>query len=226
MSGQIDLVVFDMAGTTVEDGGQVPAAFSAALRECDIALSEADLANVRGASKREAIAALVARHAPAAWQGRADEVYTSFVHHLAREFAAGVRPIPGAAETFAFLHARGIKVALTTGFDRDVGGMLLDALGWRALADAFVCGDDVERGRPAPYLIFAAMQATGVDCVHRVAAVGDTALDLQAGYNAGVQLNFGVLSGAHDRARLQAAPHTGLIASVADLPRLLTAAER
>jgi phosphonatase-like hydrolase len=218
---ELKLIVFDMAGTTVEDGGQVPAAFSAALAGCGIALGDEALANVRGASKREAIAELVDRHAGPAWQGRADEVYDAFVRHLQRQFDAGVRPIAGAVATIAFLHERGIRVALTTGFDRDVGGMLLDALGWRGLADAFVCGDDVERGRPAPYLIFEAMRATGIDCVHRVGAVGDTALDLQAGYNAGVQLNVGVLSGAHDRARLAAAPHTHLAASVAELPSLL-----
>jgi phosphoglycolate phosphatase-like HAD superfamily hydrolase len=47
--------------------------------------------------------------------------------------------------------------------------------------------------------------------------VGDTALDLQAGFNAGVGWNIGVLSGAHDRETLAAAPHTHLIASVAAL---------
>jgi phosphonatase-like hydrolase len=223
MIGNLQLMVFDMAGTTVEDGGQVPAAFAAALRECDITLRDEELANVRGASKREAIAELVARHAPAAWRGRSDAVYASFVHHLQRAFGNGVRPIAGAPETFEFLRSRGVRIALTTGFDRDVAGMLLDALGWRALADAFVCGDDVPRGRPAPYLIFSAMAAAGVDSVHRVGAVGDTTLDLQAGYNAGAKLNIGVLCGAHDRARLSAQPHTHLIGSVAELPGLLQA---
>ena len=223
---ELKLIVFDMAGTTVEDGGQVPAAFSAALAGCGIALGDEALANVRGASKREAIAELVDRHAGPAWQGRADEVYDAFVRHLQRQFDAGVRPIAGAREVFELLRARGIRIALTTGFDRDVGGMLLDALEWRALADAFVCGDDVARGRPAPYLIFEAMRATGVDSVHEVGTVGDTALDLLAGYNAGVRLNVGVLSGAHERARLAKVPHTHLIASVADLPGLLGSNDR
>ena len=221
MVANLQLMVFDMAGTTVRDGGQVPAAFAQALRECDIVLRDEELADVRGASKREAIAELVARHAGPVWQGRSDAVYASFVRHLEREFGAGVEPITGAQEAFAFLREHGAKVALTTGFDREVAGMLLDALRWRDLADAFVCGDDVVRGRPAPYLIFQAMQATGVDCVHRVGAMGDTALDLRAGYNAGVALNIGALSGAHDRARLAAQPHTHLIDSVADLPGLL-----
>ena len=78
--------------------------------------------------------------------------------------------------------------------------MLLGRLGWaEGIVDAVVCGDDVTRGRPAPYLIFRAMEATGASSVHKVASVGDTTLDLQAGYNAGVRWNVGVLSGAHDR---------------------------
>jgi phosphonatase-like hydrolase len=221
MRAQLKLMVFDMAGTTVHDGGQVPAAFAAALGECGIALSDEQLGAVRGASKREAIAELVARHASLEWQGRAEVVYASFVAHLRRAFATGIEPIAGARETFDHLKSHGIRIALTTGFDRDVAALLLDALGWRPIADAFVCGDDVARGRPAPYLIFQAMQSAGIDCVHQVGAVGDTVLDLQAGYNAGVALNVGVLSGAHARSKLAAEPHTHLIASVADLPALI-----
>ena len=100
--------------------------------------------------------------------------------------------------------------------------MLLAALGWEAgTVDAIVCGDEVPQGRPAPYLIFHCMEATGTISVGRVATVGDTALDLQAGHNAGVRFNVGVLTGAHRRDVLAAEPHTHLLASVADLPTLL-----
>jgi len=45
-------------------------------------------------------------------------------------------------------------------------------------------------------------------------------LDLQAGHNAGLRWNIGVLSGAHSRVQLQAQPHTHLLASVAELPAI------
>jgi phosphonatase-like hydrolase len=123
---------------------------------------------------------------------------------------------------FAWLRGRGIRVALNTGFDRDTTRMLLAALGWEAgTVDVIVCGDEVPQGRPAPYLIFRCMEATGTISVGRVATVGDTALDLQAGHNAGVRFNVGVLTGAHGRDLLAAEPHTHLLASVADLPTLL-----
>ena len=81
--------------------------------------------------------------------------------------------------------------------------------------------DEVPAGRPAPYLIFQAMQKTRVDAVSRVAAIGDTALDLQAGTNAGAGWVLGVLSGAHDAATLGRTPHTHLLPSIAELPALL-----
>ena len=51
----IDLVVLDLAGTTVEDAGQVPEAFTLALRDHGIAVTAEEVRGVRGASKREAI---------------------------------------------------------------------------------------------------------------------------------------------------------------------------
>ena len=133
----------------------------------------------------------------------------------------GSEAFPARRKPFARLHARGLKVALTTGFDRYITETILGVLGWKAPAiDAVICGDDVPRGRPAPYLIFRAMEATDTVSVHRVACVGDTALDLQAGWNAAVHWNIGVLSGAHSRERLEHAPHTHLLPGVAALPTL------
>lgn len=217
---ELELVVFDLAGTTVEDHGEVPAAFSAALAGHGIEVTDAEIQNVRGASKRQAL-----RHFIPAGpeQARlAEEVYASFRAHLAQRYAAGgVQAIPGAAAAFRWLRDRAVRVALNTGFDRETTGLLLGALGWTAgIVDAVVCGDDVPQGRPAPYLIFRAMEATGARSVHRVANVGDTTLDLQAGHNAGVRWNIGVLSGAHDRQALESTPHTHLLSSVAEVARL------
>lgn len=217
---ELELVVFDMAGTTVADRGEVPDAFTAALAEHGIAVTAEQVKGVRGSSKRQALLRLI----PAGpEQARlADEAYASFRAQLAQRYASeGVQPIPGAEAAFRWLRERDIRVALNTGFDRDTTCLLLDALGWaQGTVDAVVCGDDVAQGRPAPYLIFRAMEATRTSSVDRVANVGDTTADLHAGHNARVRWNIGVLSGAHDRPTLEAAPHTHLLPSVAELTGL------
>ena len=67
---------------------------------------------------------------------------------------------------------------------------------------------DCGRGRPAPDMIFGAMERLGVSDPGAVAVVGDTTSDLEAGTNVGALAVIGVLSGAHDERTLSAvAPH-------------------
>ena len=209
------LVIFDMAGTTVDDRGQVPAAFALALAANGITVSHDDINRLRGGTKREAIRRLL----PPDKAGDADRIYQEFQRQLTLSYNAdGVREVPGAAEVIRELRAAGIKVALTTGFDRDIALSLLNSLGWKRDAlDAVVCGDEVPRGRPAPDLIFVAMKLTMVEDLDKVANVGDTVLDLESAERAGVKWNIGVLSGAHNRAALEQAPHSHIVQSVADI---------
>ena len=216
---EIRLVVSDMAGTTVKDSGEVARAFAAALADHGVEASAAQINAVRGASKREAIATLVFPKYGAD-AGRVEAVYASFKLHLQRVFTREAEPVAGAVETFAWLRSRGIKLALNTGFDRDITGMLINALGWQNNADAVICGDDVPQGRPAPYMIFRAMEATGTMDVRHLLNVGDTISDLQAARNAGVAVSVGVLSGAHGREQLARESPTCLLGSIAELPGL------
>ena len=71
-------------------------------------------------------------------------------------------------------------------------------------------------------MIIGAMDRLGVADAGAVAVVGDTTSDLEAGTNAGARAVIGVLSGAHDRATLEAAPHTDLINDVTELMGVLT----
>jgi len=222
------LIVFDLGGTLIHDRGEVAGAFAAALRTAGYTLEPQQLAQVRGASKREAIRALLAQHSqagPREIDAAAETVYAAFLVRLRESYTHGVGALPGAQDALAWLKRRGIRLALNTGFERSIVDLILDRLPWLGeAAGPAICGDDVPQGRPAPYMIFNAMQACGVHSVRQVAVVGDTTLDLRAGWNAGAGWNIGVLSGAHSRARLEQAPHTHLLPSVASLPELFASA--
>ena len=142
------LVVFDMAGTTVEDDGQVPAAFTVALAAHGISVTPEQINRVRGASKRQAVLRFVPEGPNQS--DDAEAIYARFRQELAHRYATGgVRAIAGAADAFQDLRHRGIKVALTTGFDRDTTTLLLSSLGWLAdTVETIVCGDDVAQGGP------------------------------------------------------------------------------
>jgi phosphonatase-like hydrolase len=217
------LVVTDLMGTTLRDDGAVLPAYHAAFAECGIPFTEEELASRRGAHKLSLFTEFASRRYAAAEAAkvaaRALEVFESQL----RRFLAngGGVPIAGAEDAIRRLHNAGIRVALTSGFDRGLIADIVAHCGWSNLFDAIVYPDEVPAGRPAPYLIFQAMQKTLVGPVAQVVATGDTALDLQAGTNAGAGWVIGVLSGAHDAATLGRTPHTHLLPSIAELPKLL-----
>ncbi|MEM7131805.1 MAG: HAD family hydrolase [Chloroflexota bacterium] len=228
---KLKLVVFDMAGTTIHDGGEVSRAFRQALLGRHVETTDSDLRAIRGASKREAIRTLLKQSGtvPINSLGAvAEQVYTEFCDILKELFTSeGVVIVDGLLKTLAFLRTRRIHVVLNTGFDREIATLLLNSLIVTnpqldsTLVDAVICGDDVPQGRPAPYMIFRAMEKTGVHSVHNVMAVGDTVLDIEAAWNAGVAWRIGVLSGAHGKSELEASVASAVIDSVAELPNLI-----
>jgi len=218
------LIVFDLGGTTIRDTVNVAAVFATALERYGIRVPPDKVREARGASKRDAIAALVAGSGASL---DPEEVYRSFRNLLIEAFGTcGVEVIPGVETAFQQLRAQGIRVALTTGFDRQVTSVVISQLGWEEQLNAVVTSDDVLRGRPAPDLIHAAMERTRVANEEAVVAVGDTVNDLRAAEAAGVGASIGVLTGAHDRAKLCTVPHTVILESAAEVPRWLAERQR
>ncbi|MCW4467251.1 phosphonatase-like hydrolase [Glutamicibacter sp. MNS18] len=221
----IELVVCDMAGTTVDEHGDVYRALRDSVMETGVDVADSDLQQWMGVEKREAITALIELGGGQPTPGLVDQTFERF-----RELLFGYyrdnppTSLPGVEQALRELSARGIKVALSTGFSKDVADMLMAQLGWKTgegqLLDAIVTADQVAAGRPAPYMIHRAMELTGVRNVARVLAAGDTVVDLQAARNAGA-VAVGVLTGKLGREDLERHPHDAIIDGVGDLPQFV-----
>jgi phosphonatase-like hydrolase len=223
--GPIDLVVCDLAGTTVDDsGGAVLGCLVETARAFELPGTPEELNAQMGMSKREVFGRLAHAAPPddaRSAEDLADAAMSDFLARMSARYERELVPIPGAEDTFRFLRGRGIKIALDTGFDRTILNLILDRLAWLdRLVDFAICGSEVRRGRPAPYMIFRAMECLEIPDVRRVMKIGDSPADLEEGMNAGCREVIGVLSGAHTAATLGPVPHTRLISSVADLPAL------
>ena len=219
----IRLVVLDVGGTIIEDRGDVPETLRSVLAAHGIAASPAEIGQLRGASKREIVKHFVDRQSippDADREKLASAIYQEFREQLIAAYQK-VPPITGAEEAFETLRQRGYLLATTTGFDREITTSIFRRLGWEKYFAATICSDDVVQGRPAPFMLFHAMEAARVNKVSETMAVGDTPLDLQAGSNAGLRGVVGVLSGASTVEVLRREPHTHILPSVAQLPGLL-----
>lgn len=227
MSIPVDLVVFDLMGTVVKDVGAMEEALKGTLTRYSIPFTDHDHRAMRGAAKQAAFQAVVERTIGAGrgseWSSAlAQEMYGTFKGMLREGYERGpVQEIPGAEATMRWLREHRVKVAATSAVDADLTEPMLERLGWaEGLFDCKVATQEVPAGRPAPYMIFTAMMRTGVTSVRRVAVVGDTPVDLQAGKNAGAGWVVGVLSGVGKLEVLRATAETHIVNSVADLPRL------
>jgi len=221
---RISMVVFDLAGTTIDDGGGVVLRCLAETTAAfDLPGDDDALNALMGLNKHEVFALLAARRGDAPDSARrvADDALALFLEHMHAAYEAHLSPLPGVEDTFKFLRSRGVKIATDTGFESSVTSLIMERLDWPGrLTDLSVCSSDVPRGRPAPYMVFQAMEKLGVSDVRTVMKVGDSPSDLQEGVNAGCGEVVGVLSGAHDLATLGRLRHTRLLSSVADLPQL------
>ncbi|MGA5196199.1 phosphonatase-like hydrolase [Streptomyces exfoliatus] len=216
-----DLVVLDMAGTTVADDGLVEQAFAVAAERLgeDPATMIDHVRATMGESKIS-----VFRHLLGGDEDRARQANLAFEEAYGELVADGrIAPIPGAAETIATLKEQGRTVVLTTGFARVTQDAILDALGWRDLVGLTLCPADAGgRGRPYPDMVLAAFLRTGaVDDVRRVVVAGDTSYDMLSGVRAGAGIVTGVLTGAHGEAALAEHGADRVLPSIAGLPALL-----
>jgi phosphonatase-like hydrolase len=223
---EIELVVFDIAGTTVNDDESVNRCLRSSLAAAGLSVTAAQVNAVMGLPKPTAIAMLIEQFDPTSvLRHQVDAIHNDFVSRSIEFFKTdrSVYEVVGATRVFEALQKSAIKVTLDTGFNRAITQVILDRLGWSEspLIDATICSDEVRQGRPHPDMIFALMARLGIEDARRVAKVGDTPADLQEGASAGCALVVGVTSGTHGRHELLPFHHTHLIESIADFPGLL-----
>jgi phosphonatase-like hydrolase len=222
----IELVVFDMAGTTVNDDDSVNRCLRTTLAAAGFVVTADQVNRVMGLPKPTAIALLVGESSGSIVSDpRLEAIHDDFVARSIDFFGhdPSVYEVEGTTQVFQELRRSGIRVALDTGFSRAIAQVILDRLGWSqgSLIDATICSDEVRRGRPYPDMIHTLMNSLGVSDARHVAKVGDTPADLLEGQNAGCGLVIGVTGGTHSRSELETHPHSALIETIAFLPALL-----
>jgi phosphonatase-like hydrolase len=224
----VKLIALDVGGTILEDHGDVVETLRSTLGERGITVTPEEIAPWRGAAKRAVIQHFVDQNAAGQHSASAatrqnadarkklvDQIYAQFVARINKAYET-VPAIAGADQAIRELRDRNYLLAATTGFDEAIVRPIFRRLGWEKYFAAVVPSDAVAQGRPAPYMLFHAMEKAGIANVAQVLAVGDTVLDLQAAANGGIRC-VGVLSGAGTEDQLKKQPHVAILPSVAAL---------
>merc|ERR1712232_832588 len=224
MMETVDLMVCDMAGTTVEEGGIVYKTLRQSMITHGLEVSEADMHPWHGA-KKEAVIEHFAKRAglsQAEQEAKVNVCAETFMKSIDAAYfsdSAPVGPIDaGLTVWFEQLSKVGVKIGLDTGYPQNIQQGLVKKLGFEKLVDSYISSYEVPEGRPFPYMIHRLMERTGVQDVRRVAKIGDSCRDVEMGKNAGCGLVVGVLSGADGREELLAAGADIVCNVITDLP--------
>lgn len=195
---KIKLVVFDLAGTTVDHGCIAPvAAFVNGFKEFGVDISIEQARAPMGMEKRAHIRAIgemadvasqwLSVHGRGLEETDIDAMYHAFVPGLLTVLPENSELIPGTISCVQELEQRDIRVAATTGYFREATAIVLEQTAKAGfIPQASCCATEVPEGRPAPWMIYHCMQALGVYPAQCVVNVGDTPVDVESGCNAGV----------------------------------------
>ncbi|GAB0155900.1 phosphonatase-like hydrolase [Chryseobacterium sp. Alg-005] len=201
----IELLVLDMAGTTVDEDNVVYKTVMNAVNDYGYNVSlEKVLSTCAGMEKLEAITSLLKEIG-----GNEDEalpIFENFSDHLKEAYQTlDVKPINGVEDFLISMRSKNKKVVLNTGYTSEIALQLLNKLHWKENVhfDALITADDVSESRPSPEMIHLAMKKFNITEPEKVLKAGDSVIDIEEGKNAGCGLTIAVLSGAQSKTELE-----------------------
>lgn len=227
-SQPIQLAMFDLAGTTVNDkvDGQPLMVISMmrAFAKHGIELAPSLINKHRGKQKSEAIQTLlneVAELSPTDAERVGNSVYREFLHELESNLSS-ISEIDGATELFQFLKSKDIYIGVGSGFPMQVVRAIVSQLGWldKRLLDYVGSAEQIGVGRPNPKMILNAMERLNIADGSKVLKIGDTVVDVQEGKNAGAW-TVAVLTGSQMKMQLRAAGPDYILSSIRELRTLI-----
>jgi len=213
-----------MAGTTVKDNHEVSKAFQAALKKSNYTVPIELIDPLMGYEKNQAIRQILRLHEhndAKITNELVSKIHKDFVHYMIKHYkeAPGIKPLPHVEETFARLRAMGVQVGINTGFSRDIADTIVERLQWKekGLIDHVVGSDEVDLGRPYPYMIQKMMTDGGIERPEDVAKVGDTEVDIREGQQAHCGYVIGITTGTFKREELEPYNPTHIIDDIAQV---------
>jgi phosphonatase-like hydrolase len=221
----IRMVIFDMAGTTVDEDNVVYKTLQKVINLAGYHFTlDQVLALGAGKEKLTAIKDIISHIGEVYDEVLVAKIHSDFLDELAIAYNNfQLKPQKGAEEVFKILKQKKIFVVLNTGYNKKTANTILEKLQWHVgkQIDALITSTDVSNNRPLPDMILLAMQKFNITDAKHVAKVGDSIIDIEEGKNAGCTLTLGITTGAHTEAQLATANPTKIIHHLNELIPML-----
>lgn len=225
--GMIQLVVFDIAGTTIDENNVVYKTLQTAINQRGYHFTlDQVLAEGAGKEKSEAIRSILKLKVGPVNEKLVAGIYEDFLLSLKKAYETlSVQPEPGAEELFNILKRRNKRIVLNTGYNLEIAESLVKKVGWTETVefDRMITSGDVKNNRPDPEMIDLAMDIFRIQDPREVIKIGDSIIDIEEGQNAGCLLSIGITTGAHTYHQLRSANPDYILNNLLELVPILDA---
>jgi len=215
------LVVFDMAGTTVQEHNLVYKSILKALMHFNISISlEKVLEIAAGKEKVKAIIDILEFKNIELDSHLIDAIYEYFKKTLESDYANNlIEPMHNILEVFTYLKEQDVFIALNTGYDTSLANLILKKLKWEkgVQYDLLITASDVINSRPHPDMILKAMKYFEISNPDYVVKTGDSITDIEEGKNAACGFTIGMTTGAHTLKQLLTADPDVILSNSLDI---------
>ncbi len=196
--GPLKAILLDWAGTTMDYGCYAPAVVFVQVYErkgVPISVQEARMpmgahkkVHIRKISQIESVRERWQQtHGRAPNEDDVDAMFQDFIPLQMNVLADYADLIPGTLEAIKEFRAHGLKIGSTTGYTREMMGLLQSEAAKRGyVPDSTVCATDVPEGRPAPFMCLQNMLNLQVYPPEAIVKVDDTLPGIEEGLNAGM----------------------------------------
>ncbi|MEH0936974.1 HAD family hydrolase [Micromonospora psammae] len=220
MSGEIPTgVLFDVDGTLVDTTYLHTVSWWEALRQADHPVPMALIHRSIGMGSDKLLDHLLGPERNRGGDGKLRDAHDS----LFAEYWERLTPLPGAADLLRACAARGLRVVLATSAAEHEVTALRAALDADDVIDTVTSSADAEESKPAPDILVAALEQSGLD-PRRVVFVGDSVWDVAAAGKLDIPC-VGLTCGGTSRGELAGAgavavydDPAALLAALADSP--------
>lgn len=208
----IEAIIFDWAGTTVDYGCFAPVkAFMEVFEEYGISPTIDETRKPMGMLKWDHIKTMMSiprinnlwkeKHGRDFTDKDIDEMHDKFKGKLMGILHNYAEPKPFVVDTINKLREKNIKIGSTTGYTDEMMSIVVEVAKEKGYSPDcwFTPTSTNNLGRPYPYMVFKNLEALKVSSIKNVIKVGDTISDILEGKNAGV-ITVGIIEGSSELA--------------------------
>ncbi len=201
-------VIFDMDGTLFDTEPISKACWKRAAENLGVSLPDQVVMDFTGKNPATVRDIVLASQGP---QFDFDRLWAAKEQEYAAAISGGVPFKPGLQEMLLYLEAQHIPKAVATSSSAERTRLTLQYAGLAGEFPVVVCGEDIEKGKPAPDIFLAAAKALGQDPAHCL-VIEDSGPGLKAGCAAGCFVIY-----IPDIVPVPAEDKAGIIAQLTDL---------